>query len=786
MATVIDALLVTLGFDARNFARGTQQGKTGLAGVKAAATETGKEVDLATKRMAAGFARVRTEILGLYALITAGRGIKTLIGDLVTGDAAVGRFAANVGMSTENVSAWQKVVERAGGSAQEFTQTAGQLSQALQQYHLTGNSPIAQYFIQMGVALRDVNTGKMREVDDLLRDMAEWAGKHPELSQARKLAVFAGAGVTGATAQALLQGRAALDRQLEEQRKLGGTRPEDAKRAQQLNDQLVQLQTAFEELMRRVVAVVTPTILKVMQSLTTALQDNMPKISAAIDEFAKRIEAFDWSGLITNAGNFATEADKVATALGGWVKITETLFALWAVGKVLGLVGGITRVGLAIAGVGLGGGGGGALAGGGLLGRFALGAAATGGVALSVLGLLGFDPRKLLPRTLQDALGTGRPDEGATTPAGQAPDGSSGDRRRDRDAYVDVPDQRTPLERARLSDEQLDAPGRFLGWLGGLIRQGGLALGAGAGQGEAPHAGFTPAQKEDLFLRFQQFEEERERASRAVAAARLIVQETARGDIARAGPGGGVGPGVAPPGGGDPGNSNVRPSDAAQRAYAFWLKKGYSPAGAAGLVARMMLESRGDPRARGDNGTAFGLFQHHGNRADKMRNATGIDVRTASFDDQLEAFYQEQLLGLDPATGQAYAEVKNATDPAVAGATVSLRMIRPGMTAAKRQAEAAQTARDAMRYQGMYGPGGSQVGPRRTNAAPSQFAPFTPGALRVANTNNQSASADNSTSVTTGNITINTQATDAGGIARDFDKELKRRAFSNQANVGLR
>lgn len=76
---------------------------------------------------------------------------------------------------------------------------------------------------------------------------------------------------------------------------------------------------------------------------------------------------------------------------------------------------------------------------------------------------------------------------------------------------------------------------------------------------------------------------------------------------------------------------------AAQASMAFFKSNGYTQEQAAGWTANMLAESGGDPGARGDGGAASGLFQWHGDRAAKILAGTGIDVRTAGFDDQLKA-----------------------------------------------------------------------------------------------------------------------------------------------------
>lgn len=77
----------------------------------------------------------------------------------------------------------------------------------------------------------------------------------------------------------------------------------------------------------------------------------------------------------------------------------------------------------------------------------------------------------------------------------------------------------------------------------------------------------------------------------------------------------------------------------------FWMSKGYSREQALGIMANMKQESGGDPTARGDGGHAHGLFQWHADRRAAIFKATGIDVSKAGYKDQLEAAAWEMKNG---------------------------------------------------------------------------------------------------------------------------------------------
>lgn len=73
----------------------------------------------------------------------------------------------------------------------------------------------------------------------------------------------------------------------------------------------------------------------------------------------------------------------------------------------------------------------------------------------------------------------------------------------------------------------------------------------------------------------------------------------------------------------------------------YLLGKGLSRNEAAAITANVIAESSGDPTARGDGGRASGLLQHHPDRVQAILKATGIDVRTADRNSQLDAIVYE-------------------------------------------------------------------------------------------------------------------------------------------------
>lgn len=160
-------------------------------------------------------------------------------------------------------------------------------------------------------------------------------------------------------------------------------------------------------------------------------------------------------------------------------------------------------------------------------------------------------------------------------------------------------------------------------------------------------------------------------------------------------------------------------------------KHGLNSSQAAAIVANMNAESSGNINAVGDGGLARGLFQWHPDRRAKILAGTGIDVANAPMNSQLDAMMWElgQRGQLDKFKAQ------QSPDAAAAYFADKFEVHGGGL------AETMKRGRMAMDIAGS--------------------TPF-------ASQGNSSSS-----SISIGKIDVNTQATDAAGIARDLHTALE-------------
>jgi len=83
----------------------------------------------------------------------------------------------------------------------------------------------------------------------------------------------------------------------------------------------------------------------------------------------------------------------------------------------------------------------------------------------------------------------------------------------------------------------------------------------------------------------------------------------------------------------------------AKTVYTFWVSKGATDFQAAAWVGNVDGECSLEGWLIGDHGTAYGIDQDHMDRVNEILKGCGIDMRTATLEQQCEATYWEVTKG---------------------------------------------------------------------------------------------------------------------------------------------
>ncbi len=360
MATIVDALVVTLGLDAAAFKRGKAEASQATKKLTAEEIRAAKEIEARNKRAADSFKRLRTEVLALVTIFTAGLGIKGLAdytADTIKGAIATGQLARELNMVPGQVRAVEQSFDRLGASAgdaddalksiqeQAAKLRSGELDKRLESYLLNAS--------RAGVSA-DVS-----DANDPIKKMerdAEIAQKLAK-TQGTGFAILAmqQEGYTRAMAYALMQGPQALRAEMERQQKLNELSEQETDRLRALNNRWKDFKEGIGNTMQRVVIAMAPgfeTIMGLLERLSNWFSNHSDEIGTQTAEMAEKFAAWvtsiNWSQLIADVKEFFQELDKAVQSLGGWKVVLMALLGL----KIISMVSPLLQLAGALGGLG--------------------------------------------------------------------------------------------------------------------------------------------------------------------------------------------------------------------------------------------------------------------------------------------------------------------------------------------------------------------------------------------------------------------------------------------------
>ncbi|HBR3031046.1 TPA: lytic transglycosylase domain-containing protein [Klebsiella pneumoniae] len=120
-ATVIDALLITLGLDTSDFRKGQKDVSDDLKKQREDAKKTAKEMAEQGKKAASFFSSIKTELLALTGVTVTAGGLMSLVKNTTSSLMDLSIQSKALGMSAKELDGWAKSAEAAGSSAEKIT-----------------------------------------------------------------------------------------------------------------------------------------------------------------------------------------------------------------------------------------------------------------------------------------------------------------------------------------------------------------------------------------------------------------------------------------------------------------------------------------------------------------------------------------------------------------------------------------------------------------------------------------------------------------------------------------
>lgn len=340
MATVIDSLVILLGLDPKQFKQGQKEALDSQKKFKEEATKSTKEVEAQAKKATDSFGKLRNELLGLAAAFVGMAALKSFAERITQADANTSRMARSMNMSAKELTAWQGVAKRAGGTAEGIAGSFQTLVSQFQNFSNTGQPGSAiPYFRSLQIDIADAN-GEMRSMTDISMDVAR---AFQGMSAAKAQSLGAGMGYDSRTIDVLMKGPQALQEMLALETKRTEKTQQELALAEKRQAAWESFKDVVADIGTKIMTQLTPSILGfvgVLDGIAQFLRNNVPLVDAMLLGLGA-IGILKFAGLISTLATLAGAFAATAGAAGALAVTASVLSGVGLVAGAVALAGGV-------------------------------------------------------------------------------------------------------------------------------------------------------------------------------------------------------------------------------------------------------------------------------------------------------------------------------------------------------------------------------------------------------------------------------------------------------------
>ncbi|HHL1951334.1 transglycosylase SLT domain-containing protein [Klebsiella pneumoniae] len=324
-ATVIDALLVTLGLDTSQFRKGQQEVSDDLKKQREDAKNTAKEMAEQGKKAAAFFGSIKTELLALTGVTVTAGGLMSFVKNTTSSLMDLSIQSKALGMTARELDGFGKAAESAGSSFERIT-AALQGFQAAKQGSLFGDtsSPIFSGMRMLTALTGDTFDVYSKDAKSLARSYLESLRKVKDPNIRRQIGAMGG--FDDATIQRNQEGRFLPD--VDRLTKSSGITDASVKGAKEFTEAWVVLNQNLETTKNQFYTFLIPYV----REFNGVLLQLSNWMKSHPDEMRQKVESF--FGAIESG---AKVADNAARSVGGWENAIKLLIGLKVATWVMGI-----------------------------------------------------------------------------------------------------------------------------------------------------------------------------------------------------------------------------------------------------------------------------------------------------------------------------------------------------------------------------------------------------------------------------------------------------------------
>lgn len=324
-ATVIDALLITLGLDTSDFRKGQKDVSDDLKKQREDAKKTAKEMAEQGKKAASFFGSIKTELLALTGVTVTAGGLMSLVKNTTSSLMDLSIQSKALGMTARELDGFGKAAESAGSSFEKIT-AALQGFQAAKQGALFGDtsSPIFNGMRMLTALTGDTFDVYSKDAQSLARSYLESLRKVKDPNIRRQIGAMGG--FDDATIQRNQEGRFLPD--VDRLTKSSGITDASVKGAKEFTEAWVVLNQNLETTKNQFYTFLIPYV----REFNGVLLQLSNWMKSHPDEMRQKVESF--FGAIESG---AKVADNAARSVGGWENAIKLLIGLKVATWVMGI-----------------------------------------------------------------------------------------------------------------------------------------------------------------------------------------------------------------------------------------------------------------------------------------------------------------------------------------------------------------------------------------------------------------------------------------------------------------
>ncbi|MBL4510457.1 lytic transglycosylase domain-containing protein [Klebsiella pneumoniae] len=322
-ATVIDALLVTLGLDTSQFRKGQQEVSDDLKKQREDAKNTAKEMAEQGKKAASFFSSIKTELLALTGVTVTAGGLISFVKSTTSGLMDLSIQSKALGLSARELDGWSKSAEAAGSSAEKISASLQGFQGAIQ------GARVGDYSSSIFGVLAQLNALTGQNFDVWGQDASSLA--KTSLDALRKISdpnlrrqIGLSLGFDDAILQRNQEGQFLPD--VDRLTKSSGITDASTKGAKEFTAAWAELNQSLETTKNQFYTFLIPYV----RDFNVVLRDLSNWMKSHPEEMKQKVDAF--FGAIESG---AKMADKAAQAVGGWENAIKIIIGASVGGKLL-------------------------------------------------------------------------------------------------------------------------------------------------------------------------------------------------------------------------------------------------------------------------------------------------------------------------------------------------------------------------------------------------------------------------------------------------------------------